>query len=81
VILHGEAESGMYSHSREAGLTQLWWIQGAISATLTVVGVDKITTKGSLQWSFNGWTFYTFTQKMSFFFQLSRITKATIYYQ
>jgi hypothetical protein len=58
----------MYSHSREAGLTQLWWIQGAISATLTVVGVDKITTKRPLQWGFNGWTFYSFTQTMSFGF-------------
>jgi hypothetical protein len=27
-ILYGEAESGRYSHSREAGFTQLWWIQG-----------------------------------------------------
>jgi hypothetical protein len=46
VILHGEAGSGMHSHLREAGLTWLWWIQGEISATLTVVGVDKITIKG-----------------------------------
>jgi hypothetical protein len=68
VILHGEAGSGTHSHSREAGLTQLWWIQGAISAILTVVGVvDKITTKGPLQWGFNGWTFYSFTQTLSFF--------------
>jgi hypothetical protein len=44
-------------HSTEADLTQLWWIQGAITATLTVMGVDKITTKGPLQWGFNGWTF------------------------
>jgi hypothetical protein len=42
MILHGEARAGMHSHLREAGFTQLWWIQGAISATLTVVGVDKI---------------------------------------
>jgi hypothetical protein len=41
----------MHSHLREAGFTQLWWIQGTISATLTAVGVDK-TTKGSLQWGF-----------------------------
>jgi hypothetical protein len=54
VILHCESGSGMYSHSREAGLTRLWWIQGAITATLTAVGVDKITTKGPLQWGFNG---------------------------
>jgi hypothetical protein len=47
VILHGEAGSGMHSHLREAGFTQLWWIQGTTSATLTVVGVDK-TTKGPL---------------------------------
>jgi hypothetical protein len=40
----------MHSHSGEAGFTWLWWIQGAISATLTAVGVDKITTKGTLQW-------------------------------
>jgi hypothetical protein len=31
----------MYSHSREAGFIQLWWIQRMISVTLTVVGVDK----------------------------------------
>jgi hypothetical protein len=49
VILHCEAGSGMHSHLREAGFTQLWWIQGMISATLTAVGVDK-TTKGLLQW-------------------------------
>jgi hypothetical protein len=55
VILHDEAGSGMQSHSREAGLTQLWWIQVAIPATLTIV--DKIKTKGLLQWGFNGWTF------------------------
>jgi hypothetical protein len=48
VILHGEARSGMHSHSREAGLTRQWWIQGAISATLAAVGVDKITTEGPL---------------------------------
>jgi hypothetical protein len=24
----------------------MWWIQGAISATLTMVGVDNITKKG-----------------------------------
>jgi hypothetical protein len=48
-MAHGEAGSGIYSDSREAGLTGLWWIQGAISATLTVMGVDKITTKGPLQ--------------------------------
>jgi hypothetical protein len=46
VILHSEAGSGMHSHFREAGLTWLWWIQGTISAPLTAVGVDKITTKG-----------------------------------
>jgi hypothetical protein len=59
VILCGEAGSGMHFHSREAGLTQLQWSQGAISAALTVVGVvDKMTTKGPFQWGFNGWTFY-----------------------
>jgi hypothetical protein len=41
----------MNSHSREAGFTQLWWIQETISATLTAVGVDKTTTKGP-QWGF-----------------------------
>jgi hypothetical protein len=41
VLLHGEAGSEMHSHLREASFTQLWWIQGTISATLTVVGVDK----------------------------------------
>jgi hypothetical protein len=35
-----------------------WWIQGTISATLIVVGVDKITRKGPLQWGFNVWTFF-----------------------
>jgi hypothetical protein len=29
-----------------AGFTQLWWIQGTISVTLTVMGMDKTTTKG-----------------------------------
>jgi hypothetical protein len=33
---------------REAGFTQLWWIQGTIFVTLTVVGVDKTTAKGPL---------------------------------
>jgi hypothetical protein len=60
VILHGESKSGMHSHLREAGLTRLWWIQAAITATLTMVGVDKITTKRPLQWDFNGWIFYLF---------------------
>jgi hypothetical protein len=44
VILHGEVGLGMHSRLREAGFTQMWWIQGAISATLTAVEVDKITT-------------------------------------
>jgi hypothetical protein len=57
VILQGEAGSGMHSNLREAGLTQLWWIQGAITATLTMVEVDKIITKGPLQLGFNGWAF------------------------
>jgi hypothetical protein len=57
----------MHSHSGEAGFTQLWWIQGAIFATLTAVGIDKITTKGALQWGFNGLKFYSFTQTLSFF--------------
>jgi hypothetical protein len=51
----------------------MWWIQGTISATLTVVAViDKKKTKGSLQWGFHGWTFYLFifTQTMSFVFVL-----------
>jgi hypothetical protein len=87
VILHGEAGSGKQYHSREADWTRLWWIQGAISATLTAVGVGKTTTKGPLQWGFNEWIFYSFTQTMSFIFVflfcflLSRITMATIYYQ
>jgi hypothetical protein len=41
VILYGENGSGIHSHPREAGFTQLWWIQGTISATLTAVGVTK----------------------------------------
>jgi hypothetical protein len=45
---------GTHSHLGEAGLTWLLWIQGAICATLTVVGVDKTTTNGPLQWDFNG---------------------------
>jgi hypothetical protein len=48
MILDGEAGSGKHSHSGEAGFTQLWWIQRAFFATLTVVGIDKITTKGPL---------------------------------
>jgi hypothetical protein len=60
VILHSEAGSGMHSHLKEAGLTRLWWIQGAISDTLTVVEVDKITTKGHLQWGFKAGHFIYF---------------------
>jgi hypothetical protein len=74
---------GMHSHLGETGFTRLWWIQGAISATLAVVRIDKITTKGSLQWGFNGWTFYSFTQTVSpffFFFWLRRISMATTYF-
>jgi hypothetical protein len=69
VILHGEAGFRVHSHSREVGLTRLWWIQGAVSATLTVVGVDKITT----QWGFNGtflficYYYYFFKPKYPFF--------------
>jgi hypothetical protein len=32
---------------KRSGLTPPWWIQGTISATLTVVGIDKTITKGS----------------------------------
>jgi hypothetical protein len=46
-------ESGMHSHSREAGCTRLWCIQGMISAILTAVGVNKTRTKGPLQWGFS----------------------------
>jgi hypothetical protein len=72
----------MHSHSGEAGFTQLWWIQGAIFATLTAVGIDKTTTKVLFQWGFNSWILSSFTQTVSsgFFFFLSRITMATIYY-
>jgi hypothetical protein len=31
-----------------------------IFATLTAVGIDKITKKGPLQWGFNAWTFFFF---------------------
>jgi hypothetical protein len=48
VILDGEAESRMYSHLGEAGFIWLWWIQGAVFVALTVVGIDKATTKGPL---------------------------------
>jgi hypothetical protein len=48
VILDGEVESGMHSHLREASFTHLSWIQGVIFVTLTVVGIDKTTTKGFL---------------------------------
>jgi hypothetical protein len=43
--LHGKVGSGTHSHSGEAGF-RLWWIQGAIFATLTAVGIAKITTEG-----------------------------------
>jgi hypothetical protein len=33
----------MHSHLTEADFTWLWWIQAMIFATLTVVGVDKMT--------------------------------------
>jgi hypothetical protein len=52
VILYGETRSGMLTHSREAGFTRLWEVPGTISATLTAVGVDKTSTKGSFQWGF-----------------------------
>jgi hypothetical protein len=62
VILNGEAGLGTHSHSAEAGFIWVWWIQAAIIfAMLTAVGIDKITTKGPLQWGFNGWTFNSFT--------------------
>jgi hypothetical protein len=48
VILDGEAKSGTHPHSGEAGFSRMWWIQGAIIVTLTVVGIDKTTTKGPL---------------------------------
>jgi hypothetical protein len=35
---------------------------------LIALGIDKITTKGPPQWHFNGWTFYSFTQTLSFGF-------------
>jgi hypothetical protein len=44
--VYGEPGSGMHSHSREAGFTRLWWIQGTISATLTAVRMDKKQQKG-----------------------------------
>jgi hypothetical protein len=46
VILDGEAELGIHSHLREAGFILVWRIQGAIFVTLTVVEIDKTTTKG-----------------------------------
>jgi hypothetical protein len=55
----------MHSHLREAGFIQLWWIQGTTSATLTVVGEDKTTTKGPFQWGINGLTFHSFIQTAS----------------
>jgi hypothetical protein len=58
----------MHSHLREAGLTLLWWIQVAITVTLTAVGVvDKITTKGPFQWGFNDWIFYFIFAQWFFF--------------
>jgi hypothetical protein len=49
----------------EAGFTWLWWIQGAIFATLSAIEIDKIATKRPLRWGFNGWTFHCFTQTVS----------------
>jgi hypothetical protein len=44
-------DEGCTPNLREADLTRLWWNQGAITATLTVVGiVDKIKTNGLPQW-------------------------------
>jgi hypothetical protein len=65
VILHDEVGTGMYSHSREAGFIWLWWIHGEISATLTMVEVDKTTIQGPLHWGFNGWIFHSFTKLAS----------------
>jgi hypothetical protein len=39
--LAGEVGSGMHFHLREAGFIWVWWTQGAISATSTVVGKTK----------------------------------------
>jgi hypothetical protein len=66
----------MHSYSGEAGFTPLWWIQGAIFATLTAVGIDKIKTKGPLTWGF-----ILLPRLYLFFFLMSRITMATMYYQ
>jgi hypothetical protein len=44
VSLDGEAESGTHSHLGEAGFTWLYWIQ----VILTVLGIEKTTTKGTL---------------------------------
>jgi hypothetical protein len=65
VILNGKAGSGTNSHLGEAGFTRLWWIWGAIFATLTAVGIDKIT-KGLLQWVLM--VRFFFTQIVSFGF-------------
>ena len=61
VSLHGVDGSEVYSQPWEASFTLLWQIQGAISATFTEVGVDKMTVNGPLQRGFNGWIFHSFT--------------------
>jgi hypothetical protein len=66
--MHGEAGLEMHSHLREAGLTRLWWIQEAITATLTMVGVDKITIKCPSNGALNGWIFYFIFYPDSIFF-------------
>jgi hypothetical protein len=81
MILHLAARSGMHFHLREAGLPQLCWTQGAISATSTAVGVVHKKTKGPLQRALMGGNFPLFFYPMSFFKKLSRITMATMYYQ
>jgi hypothetical protein len=48
IILDGAAESGTYSHLGEAGFTRLWWIQGAVFVTSTVMEINKRTTNGPL---------------------------------
>jgi hypothetical protein len=48
VILDGEAGLGIHSHLREAGLSWLWRIQGAISATLTVVEIQDNNKRAPL---------------------------------
>lgn len=57
--------SEMQSQLQASGFTLLGWIQGAISATLTAIRVERTTVNWPLQRGFRGWAFYFLTHTIS----------------